>query len=75
MKVEFTIDDIFGDSLNLKLDDEEEIVQAKEIENNKLIKIVENGVKILDKDLFEKVKKRICQQVWCLRLPSVLQTG
>lgn len=58
MKVEFTIDDIFGDSLNLKLDDEEEIVQAKEIENNKLIKIVENGVKILDKDLFEKVKKK-----------------
>lgn len=62
MKVEFTIDDIFGDSLNLRLDEEEEKLTqeevVKETDSNKLIKVVKDGVIILDDELFEKVKSK-----------------
>lgn len=60
MKTEFTIDDIFGDSLNLKLDNEPEIVEevVEEESKPKLIKVVKEGVKIIDDELMKKVKKK-----------------
>lgn len=69
MKPEFTIDDIFGDSLNLKLDK----VVEKEMDNfvieisgqqdtsvkpNKLVKVVKEGIVILDNDFKNKVIKK-----------------
>jgi putative RecB family exonuclease len=56
---EFTIDDIFGDSLNLKLDEAEIIVEEEVVNQTaKLIKVTPQGVKILDEELMNKVKKK-----------------
>lgn len=55
---EFTIEDIFGDSLNLKLED----VEQKEVEEvkkePKLVQVTKEGIRILDQDLLEKVKNK-----------------
>lgn len=59
-KVEFTMDEIFGDSLNLTLDEEEQKIEVyKEVlKSNKLVKVVKEGIKIIDKDLMQKVKDK-----------------
>lgn len=56
----FTLDDIFGDSLNLTLDignevEPEEIVQEK---LNKMVQVVDGGIKITNDELMDKVKKK-----------------
>lgn len=59
--MEFTVDDIFGDSLNLKLEDEREVdLSEPEIkkEVDKLVKVTEKGIVILDEDLMNEVKKK-----------------
>lgn len=72
-KTEFTLDDIFGDSLNLTLEGEASEKEASEAikniainggfedlkdENPKLVKVVKEGIVILDKGLMDKVKKK-----------------
>jgi len=59
-EVEFSIDDIFGDSLNLKLDEEEKVKEEtyEKAEKQKLVKVTEEGIVILDDELMEKVKKK-----------------
>lgn len=59
-KVEFTIDEIFGDSLNLTLDKDEPKVIEEVIEDNssKLIQVTKDGVKIINAELMAKVKKK-----------------
>lgn len=61
-KVEFTMDEIFGDSLNLILEDEETVTAPlkamKVAEEAKLVKVTKEGIKILDEDLFKKVKNK-----------------
>lgn len=58
-RVEFSIDDIFGDSLNLTLD-ETEILEDLVVENqgNKLVKVTKKGIVILDEELMNKIKKK-----------------
>lgn len=60
--VEFTIDEIFGDSLTLKLDDEEEIKEEVEVtqesKSDKLVKVTKEGIVILDDKLMEDVKRK-----------------
>ena len=70
MKPEFTIDDIFGDSLNLKLNKtvEKEMNEfvidtngqqdVSEAKSNKLVKVVKEGIVILDDEFREKVIKK-----------------
>lgn len=62
MKTEFTIDDIFGDSLNLKLEDnvisDVEVIKEQPELSKKLIKVTKEGIVILDDELLEKVKKK-----------------
>lgn len=64
MPVEFTIDDIFGDSLNLRLDNEtiEDAQKAECAEStpstNKLIKVTDKGVSIINDELMDKIKKK-----------------
>lgn len=55
---EFTIDDIFGDSLNLKLEENkvEEVVVPKALP--KLVKVTKEGIKILDEGIMDKLKKK-----------------
>ncbi|HHT97123.1 MAG TPA: PD-(D/E)XK nuclease family protein [Clostridiales bacterium] len=60
-KLEFTIDDIFGDSLNLKLEKEsnvQEPIVNKVDEKPKLIKVMKDGIIILSEELMNKVKKK-----------------
>lgn len=59
-QAEFTIDDIFGDSLNLTLSKEEEVVDiVEEVEQTpKLIKVLKGGITITDDELMEKLKKK-----------------
>ena len=60
MKKEYTIDDIFGDSLNLKLDDSpvEKIEIEKQDESGKLVKVYEDGLEIISDELMKKVKRK-----------------
>ena len=59
MSTEFTLDDIFGDSLNLTLDEENKDEGKKEIkETPKLVKVTEKGIVILDQDLMNDIKKK-----------------
>lgn len=59
---EITIDDIFGDSLNLKLDDSDlsalEIEEVKIEKSNKLVKIHPHGIEVIDEEFMKKVKKK-----------------
>lgn len=62
-KPEFSIDDIFGDSLNLKLDDTDnkeslDIKEHTEDDKSKLVKVTEDGIIILDEELMNKIKKK-----------------
>lgn len=58
-KVEFTIDEIFGDSLNLTLDEEEyNAVEEKVDERPKLVRVMKDGITILDEGLMDEVKKK-----------------
>lgn len=59
-KVEFTIDDIFGDSLNLKLDEDEvsQVSEDPKKKSKKLVKVLKDGITILDDELMEKVKNK-----------------
>lgn len=60
MSSEFTLDDIFGDSLNLKLDGEE-VVEEEEIQENKVskwVKVHEDGITITSEELMDKIKKK-----------------
>lgn len=57
--VEFTIDDIFGDSLVLKLEGDEEIVEeVEEVKSDKLVKVTKDGIVILDDNLMAEVKRK-----------------
>lgn len=65
MKPEFTIDDVFGDSLNLKLDELEEVEKDEFVikkeepaKTNKLVKVTKEGIVILDDNLRAQVKKK-----------------
>lgn len=59
MNTEFTLDDIFGDSLNLTLDEESKNEKKKEIkEDPKLVKVTEKGIVILDQDLMNNIKEK-----------------
>lgn len=60
-KPEFTIEEIFGDSLNLKLEKEfnlnpEEQLEVKE--KPKLIKVTKDGIMILSDELLDAIKKK-----------------
>lgn len=60
-QAEFSIDDIFGDSLNLKLDEEFNIPgveEEPEQEKSKLIKVHEDGIYIQSDELLEEIKKK-----------------
>lgn len=60
-KPEFTIDEIFGDSLNLKLEEDFGVVEqlvSKGTEIPKLVKVHENGIEIVSDELLEKIKKK-----------------
>lgn len=68
---EFSIEDIFGDNLNLTLNDNkmpEEIVIKKG--PPKLVKVTKEGITILDKDLMDKVLKK---QLSASLVPSLEQ--
>ena len=59
MSKEFTVDDIFGDSLNLKLDKltpKEKEIKVEEIK--KKVKVTSKGLKILDENLMNEVKRK-----------------
>lgn len=60
MSNEFTLDDIFRDSLNLTLDEESpvEVDEVQEDRISKLVKVHEDGIEILDEDLMKKVKRK-----------------
>lgn len=61
MSSEFTIDDIFGDSLNLKLNNEtEEVLEVEQVEEKtkKLVKVVKEGIVILDEELKQKIRNK-----------------
>lgn len=59
MSSEFTLDDIFGDSLNLTLDGDEEVKEEiKEDKVSKLVKVHEDGIVITDDELMNKIKKK-----------------
>lgn len=58
-KAEFTIDEIFGDSLNLTLTEVKPIeIEEVLIGISKLVKVTKEGIKIIDKELMDKVKKK-----------------
>ena len=58
-KVEFTLDDIFGDSLNLKLDGNNKVEEIAKVEEKpKLIKVKKDGIIILDEGLMNDIKKK-----------------
>lgn len=61
-KTEFTIDDIFGDSLNLTLDGETEGYQIEKdieaIKEPKLVKVTKDGIIVTDDELMDKIKKK-----------------
>lgn len=58
-KVEFTIDDIFGDNLNLKLNEKEvEVVEELKDERPKLVKVMRDGIKVLDEGLMNEIKRK-----------------
>ena len=58
-KVEFTIDEIFGDSLNLRLSEAEPVV-VEEVKNEKpkLVQVMKNGIKIIDEGLMNDIKRK-----------------
>lgn len=61
MKKEYTIDDIFGDNLSLKLDDEQPIEEIKIEESSqtdKHVKVYEDGLEIISDELMNKVKRK-----------------
>ena len=60
MKREITVEDIFGDSLNLKISPEDDITIALEevLEAPKLIKVTSTGIEVLDEGLMNKIKKK-----------------
>lgn len=60
-KVEFTIDEIFGDSLNLRLNQADMLVPEEEVELpkvKKLVKVTKEGIVILDEKLMNDIKKK-----------------
>lgn len=59
-KVEFTIDDIFGDSLNLTLSEDEEFQEEEKNvkQQPKLVKVLKDGITILDEGLMDDVKRK-----------------
>lgn len=59
-QAEFTIEDIFGDSLELELENDGlKFEEPEEIKSPpKLVKVTKEGIVILDKDLMETVKKK-----------------
>lgn len=58
-KVEFTLDEIFGDSLNLTLDEEQFPVEEEVADKKpRLVKVLKNGITILDEKLMNDVKKK-----------------
>ena len=62
MSSEFTLDDIFKDSLNLTLDEEspeeEEVVEVFEEKVAKLVKVHPDGIEITDDELMNKIKRK-----------------
>lgn len=57
----FSLNEIFGDSLNLTLDGEDDYVEeiVEEVASEpKLVKVHKDGIEITDKELMEKVKKK-----------------
>lgn len=58
-KIEFTLDEIFGDSLNLKLEGDDKVEEIVKLEEKpKLVKVEKNGISIIDKDLMNDIKKK-----------------
>lgn len=58
-KPEFTIEEIFGDSLNLQLEEEFKLESEVNVESkSKLIKVREDGIVILSDELMESIKKK-----------------
>lgn len=58
-KPEFTIEEIFGDSLNLQLEEEFKLESEVNVEaKSKLIKVREDGIVILSEELMDLIKKK-----------------
>lgn len=58
-KAEFTIDEIFKDSLNLTLDEEEkQIIEEQKEEIKKMLKVTENGLIIQSEELLQALNKK-----------------
>ena len=63
MGVEFSLDDIFGDSLELTLDKEndkkEEVSKTEQIKKvTQLVKVHEDGIEIISEDLMKDIKRK-----------------
>lgn len=58
-KVEFTIEEIFGDSLDLALEDEKVEKPVSDLDKTpKLVKVTKAGIVVIDDDLMKKVKNK-----------------
>ena len=56
----FTLDDIFKDSLNLKIEGEEKLAEEEVSEDSKqkLVKVHNEGIEILDDELLNKISNK-----------------
>lgn len=59
MSKEFTLDDIFGDTLNSSLEKESNHIEIEEIkEESKLVKVHTDGIEIIDEGLMNEIKRK-----------------